>query len=74
MTCRELAELLVDYISGELAAEQAEQVRQHLHLCRPCVTYIQTYQITIRLSRQLPPQPLPDDLLRRLHRLLESGE
>ncbi len=72
MTCRELAELLCDFISGELDAAQAEQIRQHLDLCHTCVTYIQTYQITIRLSRQLPPQPLPAELLRRLERMLEE--
>ena len=74
MTCRELVEMLFDYISGELAPDQALQIRQHLDLCRPCVTYIQTYQITIRLSRQLPKAPVPADLLARMRRVLEDLE
>lgn len=72
MTCRELADLLFDYVAGELAQEQAELVRQHLGKCRPCGTYITTYQITIRLSRQLPLRPMPDDLLKRLHKMVDS--
>ncbi len=32
MTCRELAELLIDFVSGELAPEHQERVEQHLGL------------------------------------------
>jgi anti-sigma factor RsiW len=66
MNCRELAELLIDYVAGELAAEQAEHIRRHLAECPPCVCYVETYALTIQLSRRLPPVAPPDRLLERL--------
>ncbi|HYT90640.1 MAG TPA: zf-HC2 domain-containing protein [Gemmataceae bacterium] len=70
MTCRELAELLIDFVSGELAPEHQERVEQHLGLCPPCVVFVETYKITIRLTRQLPRVPLPPGLERRLREAL----
>ncbi len=72
ITCRQLAELLLDYVNGELPPELQEHVRQHLQWCPPCVTYLETYQLTIRLTRQLPCAPLPDELKQRLRAALES--
>ena len=37
LTCRQLAELLIDYVSGELPPEQEERLRQHLDACPPCL-------------------------------------
>ncbi|HZU36253.1 MAG TPA: zf-HC2 domain-containing protein [Gemmataceae bacterium] len=70
MTCRELIQLLIDFVSGELPPEHQALVQQHLQTCPPCVAYLQTYQHTIRLARQLPCQPLPPDLDRRLRAAL----
>jgi hypothetical protein len=66
MNCRELAELLIDYVSGELPAEQCDHIKNHLGECPPCVIFLETYQITIQWTRQLPPAPLPPELIERL--------
>ncbi len=55
MTCRELAELLLDYIDGDLPQEYRDIIGQHLRLCPPCLYYLESYQVTIRISKQLPP-------------------
>jgi anti-sigma factor RsiW len=73
ITCRELVELLIDFVGGELDEELRRRVEQHLHCCPPCVTYLETYQITIRLTRRLPPAPLPAELKARLRAVLEEG-
>ena len=65
-TCRQLAELLLDYVAGELSAEQHALVKKHMGLCPPCVTFVHTYEVTVRITRQLPPQPLPAALVARL--------
>jgi anti-sigma factor RsiW len=66
MTCRELADILIDYVDGELATSEAERIREHLNECPPCVVYLQTYQLTIRLTRRLPAAEPPAELLERL--------
>lgn len=70
MTCRELAELLIDFVSGEMQEDHRRRVEQHLRCCPPCVHYVETYQLTIRLTRQLPCQPMPPALAERLRHAL----
>lgn len=72
MTCRELAILLIDYVSGELSAEHRERLDHHLKLCPPCVTYVKTYTLTIELTRQLPDAPLPPQLVAKLKIMLSE--
>ena len=72
MNCRDLAEVLIDYVAGDLPPDEAERIRQHLDFCPPCVCYIETYQLTIRLTRHLPCEPLPEELKQRLQAALES--
>ncbi len=72
MTCRELADILSDYLAGELAQEHCATIRSHLDACPHCVHFVETYQITIQVSRQLPTAPLPAELLERLQRSLEE--
>jgi anti-sigma factor RsiW len=66
MNCRELAEILIDYLADELSAEQAEHIRRHLAECSPCVFYVQTYELTVQLTRRLPAVAPPAHLLERL--------
>lgn len=70
MTCRELVELLIDFVSGELPPEALERVQQHLRMCPPCVAYLKSYQLTIQLTRRLPVAPLPPELTERLRQAL----
>ncbi len=72
MTCRELTELLIDFVSGELQPEHRERVEQHLKRCPPCVAYLKTYELTIQLTRRLPCQPLPPQLKERLQVALQE--
>ncbi len=72
MTCRELAELLIDYIQGELEPEIHEHVSRHLSCCPPCEAYVSTYRITIQLTRQLPAAPMPPELAEKLEDALRE--
>jgi anti-sigma factor RsiW len=72
MTCRELVELLIDFVSDELPAEHRQRVEQHLRRCPPCVAYLDSYQVTIRLTKQLPCEPLPPELEARLRAVLQE--
>jgi anti-sigma factor RsiW len=66
ITCRQLIELLVDYVSDELEPEHRALVEKHLGRCPPCVTYVETYQLTIKMTRKLPTAPIPPGLHERL--------
>jgi hypothetical protein len=68
-----MAEVLLDYVTGDLPPELCDLIRTHLCLCPPCVAYLETYQVTIRLSRQLPAAPPPPQLLERLRAAMQQG-
>jgi anti-sigma factor RsiW len=66
ITCRRLAELLLEYVEKELAAEQSKEVSLHLLDCPCCIAFAESYREVIRLARQLPRVPLPEKLLASL--------
>ena len=69
MTCRELVEFLMDYVSGDLPPDQHQGFETHLALCPPCVEFMRTYEETIRMGKCActdPDGPIPDAVPRRL--------
>jgi anti-sigma factor RsiW len=51
VTCREVTDFLLEYLSGELPAAQRKVFDEHLAECPDCVTYLTTYQQTIQLEK-----------------------
>ena len=51
MTCREFADFMADYLSGELPAAARARFERHLSVCSNCVTYLAGYKATIDLGR-----------------------
>ena len=51
--CRELVELVTDYLEGALAERERVAVEEHLVLCGGCLAYFDQIRDTIRLSRAL---------------------
>lgn len=52
MTCRELADFLMDYVNEDLAPDVRRDFERHLALCANCVAYVRTYRSTIELGRR----------------------
>jgi anti-sigma factor RsiW len=71
MTCRELVELVTDYLEMRLAPGDLERFEAHLELCDPCVTYIeqirQSVAVVGTLSEETLPQGAVDALLAEFH-------
>ncbi len=74
MTCRDLCEKLLEYVEGELDGQTCECFEQHLRTCGPCAIYVETYRLTIQLSRKLPNTiDVPDGLLARCSERLRQN-
>ena len=71
MKCRELAEFLIDYVSGELPNETRVHFEMHLTRCRNCHAYLIQYEATVKAGKiacdehsdELPTN-VPDDLVK----------
>ncbi len=72
MNCHELTELLLEFLDNELPEDFCARIREHLARCPPCVVYLETYRITIKLSSKLrhAPPPLPTAFAQRLQAML----
>jgi anti-sigma factor RsiW len=47
LTCKELVELVTDYLEGTLSASDAERFSEHLSACDGCQVYLQQMRLTI---------------------------
>ena len=66
MNCRELVNLLLDFVGEDLPEEVREEIRLHLCGCEPCKCVADTYRITVLMTRQLRPRPVPPQVEQRL--------
>ncbi len=72
MNCKELAELLLEFVSGELETTYCQEIEEHLCICRECKAYVHSYKVTITISRKLPRRELPNSLQKRLENMLKE--
>ena len=61
LACRRLADIVTEYLEGELSAEQRAQLEQHLLICQACVHFVAQHELAIAGLRALAPQPLPEE-------------
>lgn len=69
LTCRELTELVTDYLEGAMSLGDRLRFQFHLGMCKHCRAYLRQMRQTIDLLGRLPEEPIPDpvraELLRR---------
>ena len=70
--CRQIAELLGDYLDGSLASHLRDLIDFHIEGCPPCVAFVNTYRGTIDAARKLTDVQVPPELKKRLLAVLKS--
>ena len=67
LTCRELVEIITNYLEGALSAAQRARFEEHLTKCTGCRNYLAQMRETIRLAGKLSEESIApqarDDLL-----------
>jgi anti-sigma factor RsiW len=66
MTCRELVEVITDYLEGALPAEDRARFDAHIADCDGCTHYLDQMRQTIRALGHLPPESLSPEAERAL--------
>jgi anti-sigma factor RsiW len=68
LACRELVELLTDYLEGSLPPAERSRLEHHLAKCDGCSAYLEQIRTVIRLAGRLTEQTIPvegrDELMR----------
>ena len=69
LSCKELVDLVADYLEETISEEARQQFEQHLGECGYCSTYVQQMHLTVKLTHQLAEpetevqKPAPDELM-----------
>ena len=70
MTCRDVIDVLADYLEQALTPEIAADLERHLAGCEPCRAYLATYRRTRALGAQTARREMPDEMKARLRQFL----
>ncbi len=75
ISCREVVEIVTDYLEGALAPDVRERLERHLEPCEPCRTYVEQMRATSRLAAltALEERPDADALLAAFRAFRDSG-
>ena len=66
LTCKEVVEIVTDYLEGALSPEDRARFDQHLTGCDGCTSYVEQMRETIRLTGMLTEEQVPVDQRQRL--------
>jgi predicted anti-sigma-YlaC factor YlaD len=68
LSCREVVELLGDYLEGAMTPGERARLDGHLADCEGCAAYLEQLRVTIRLGGRLseeavPPEAVPPEAM-----------
>ena len=77
ISCREVVEIVTDYLDGALAPEERTRLEAHLAACDPCRIYVEQIRTTARVvavaEAELDRRPDRDALLAAFRELRRSA-
>jgi len=62
LTCKEVVELVTDYLEGAMILEERARFEEHLAFCDGCVNYVGQIRATIRSTAELTEESIPPSL------------
>ncbi len=73
LECRQIADLLGDYLEGTLPKRTRELLEWHIEGCAPCVAFVNTYRGTVNAAGTLRDVEIPAELKQRLIAVLRAS-
>jgi len=77
MACKELVEVITDYLEGTLPQRDRVRFEAHILTCAPCREYVEEMRTTLRLTGRLTVESISaskrDELLRAFRRMRASS-
>jgi len=66
LSCKELVDIVTDYIEGHLTPADSATFRTHIADCPGCSTYLDQMRLTMRALGRVPSPPIPQEMKTRL--------
>jgi len=62
MRCRDVVELMTDYLEGALSTAERARFEEHIAGCDGCRAYLEQMRATRMLTGRLAEEPMPESL------------
>jgi predicted anti-sigma-YlaC factor YlaD len=72
LPCRELVELVTDYLEGALSAGERARFEEHLRGCSGCRAYLEQMRLTIQALGRLTEEAIPPEAKQELLRVFRD--
>jgi anti-sigma factor RsiW len=66
LACRELVELVTEYLEGGLSTEDRVRFAAHIAVCDHCSAYLEQMRVTLRVVGHIDPDELEPEVEREL--------
>ncbi|MBY9076579.1 zf-HC2 domain-containing protein [Nocardioides sp. WL0053] len=70
--CREVVNVLTDYLDGALPAEQRAALEQHLLTCEGCTNYVDQMRTSIGLTGRLQEEDVPQAVMDKVLQMFQD--
>ena len=71
-TCKQITDLVANYLNDNLAPRVKRQFVEHLKICPDCVAFLNTYRKTIAVGHSLGAENMPENVRRNILGFLRS--
>lgn len=61
MNCKDLVELITEYLEGAMPPLERERLDEHLTECDGCTSFLDQFRTTIRLTGMLTEEQVPPE-------------
>jgi predicted anti-sigma-YlaC factor YlaD len=72
LTCQQVTDILVDYVTEDMAPAMRAVFEAHLRSCADCRAFLNTYKETIRATRTVCAEDIPSDMLNRVQQFFHA--
>jgi len=66
LTCKELTELVTDYLEGRMNFGDRVRFRLHIGMCAHCREFLRERKLAIQTVGALPLEPIPEEVRQEL--------
>jgi predicted anti-sigma-YlaC factor YlaD len=72
VNCKEVVDLLSDYMANELPEKDVAGIRSHLAGCSNCEAFLTSLKTTVNMTHNLKEEEIPSEVVERLQDFLRS--
>jgi predicted anti-sigma-YlaC factor YlaD len=70
LTCQQVTDIIIDYLNDDLQSETKRLFDNHLQGCADCRAFLATYHSTVRATRSLSYDDVPEEMRTRVRQFL----